>query len=64
MLPPDKWGEWLDRDNDDLATLGKLFVPAPARLITIHPVSTEVNNVRNNGPQLTDEFDPTAAAGD
>ena len=64
MLPPDSWGEWLDRDNDDIATLGKLFVPAPAELITIRPVSTEVNNARNNGAHLTDEIDPGDVIGD
>ena len=58
MLPPDAWDEWLDRDNHDLESLGRLFVPAPSELITFHPVSTEVNNVRNNGPQLIDEAGP------
>jgi putative SOS response-associated peptidase YedK len=56
MLPPDRWAEWLDRDNDDVAALGRLFVPAPAELITIHPVSTEVNNARNKGAHLIEEI--------
>jgi len=33
-------------------------VPAPSGLIRMHPVSTEVNNVRNNGPHLVDEAEP------
>ena len=37
---------------DDLNTLGRLLVPAPPKLIQLQPVSTEVNNVRNNGPEL------------
>jgi putative SOS response-associated peptidase YedK len=58
ILPASAWETWLDPDNDDLATLGKLFVPAPASLTLMHPVSTEVNNVRNRGPHLTDEVEP------
>jgi putative SOS response-associated peptidase YedK len=52
MLPPSAWEEWLDPDNDDVETLGKLLVPAPAELVTFHPVSTAVNNVRQKGHEL------------
>ncbi len=52
MLPPSAWGQWLDPDFADLDALGKLLVPAPARLMTVHPVSTAVNNVRQKGPEL------------
>jgi putative SOS response-associated peptidase YedK len=52
ILPASAWGTWLDRDNDDLETLGRLLVPAPPTLLTLRPVSTEVNNVRNKGPEL------------
>ena len=58
MLPPSAWDEWLNADENDLDLLGKFLVPAPSELITIHPVSTEVNNVRNQGPQLMDPVDP------
>lgn len=61
ILAPGDWDEWLDPDQRDLSALGRLLVPAPSNLITLRPVSTEVNNVRNNGPQLLDEVDPTAA---
>jgi putative SOS response-associated peptidase YedK len=54
MLPPDAWDTWLDRDQDDTELLGKLLVPAPSSLITFHPVSTDVNNVRNGGAHLID----------
>ena len=57
MLPPDAWDRWLDRDEQDMALLGKLLVPAPSSLITLHPVSTEVNNVRNQGEHLTDPIE-------
>ena len=42
----------------DLKALQDLLVPAPSGLIRMHPVSTEVNNVRNNGPHLVDEAEP------
>jgi putative SOS response-associated peptidase YedK len=51
ILPASAWGEWLDRDLDDLEALGRLLVPAPT-LLTLRPVSTEVNSVRNKGPEL------------
>jgi putative SOS response-associated peptidase YedK len=61
ILPETAWDSWLDRGDDDLATLGKLLVPAPKTLLTMHPVSTEVNNVRNKGPHLVDPVEPTEA---
>jgi putative SOS response-associated peptidase YedK len=60
MLPPDAWANWLDPEEHDLDLLGKLLVPAPSTLITMHPVSTEVNDVRHDGPELTAEA-PTVA---
>ena len=41
-------------DNDDTAALGRLLVPAPPRVLTMHAVSTDVGNVRNHGPHLID----------
>jgi len=52
MLPPSAWDAWLDSGNHDTASLQQLLVPAPSQLIQFHPVSTEVNNVRNNRPDL------------
>lgn len=54
LLPASAWDEWLDPGNDDLETLGKLLVPAPPEVITTYPVSTQVNSVRNKGPELID----------
>ena len=62
MLPPSAWDEWLDPDNDDLDTLGKLLVPAPVELLVARPVSLRVNDVRNDDPGLLDPFDPEAPA--
>lgn len=52
ILPEDRWASWLDRDNDDLDALTAMLVPLPDGLLTATPVSTKVNSVRNNGPEL------------
>lgn len=52
FLEPDAYDEWLDpapRGTDEL--LGLLVPAAPGRLDAF-AVSTAVNNVRNNGPEL------------
>ena len=63
MLPPSAWEQWLDPANDDIETLGKLLVPAPAELVVAHPVSTRVNDVRSKDSALIEPFDPTPAQG-
>lgn len=63
MLPPTAWDEWLDPDQQDLSALGRFLVPAPKELITFHPVSTEVNSVRNKGSHLIDEVAPEVPGG-
>jgi putative SOS response-associated peptidase YedK len=62
ILPSQAWDTWLDPDQHDLDLLGKLLVPASASTIELHPVSTEVNNVRNKGAHLVDRIDPTTGA--
>jgi putative SOS response-associated peptidase YedK len=64
ILPPERWDTWLDPGVDDLDLLGTFLVPAPSSIITMHPVSTDVNVVRNKGPELIDPIDPPAAAGE
>lgn len=58
LLAPEHWRRWLDPDNEDVADL---LVPPPLDLvdaIELRPVSDQVNNVRNNGPQLMDRVEP------
>jgi putative SOS response-associated peptidase YedK len=52
VIPPDSWADWLDPGNADVADLRALLAPAMARGLTSYPVSTAVNSVRNNGPDL------------
>jgi putative SOS response-associated peptidase YedK len=58
ILPASAWDEWLDAEQEDVDLLGKLLVPAPASLIELYPVSTDVNNVRNQGAALIQRADP------
>lgn len=58
ILPPGAWDTWLDPEQQDLDLLGRLLVPAPPQLIALRPVSTQVNNVRNDAPDLVDPAEP------
>lgn len=49
VVQADDWAEWLDPTVTDAATL---LHPAVDVGLTAYPVSTLVNNVRNNGPEL------------
>ncbi len=62
ILPPSAWATWLDTELQDPEVLQPLLVPAPNRIITMHPVSTEVNNPRNGGAHLVEPLDE--ASGD
>jgi putative SOS response-associated peptidase YedK len=53
LLPERSWVTWLDPDNHDMAALQHLLAdPADDAFLELRPVTTAVNNVRNNGPQL------------
>ncbi|MBP2474547.1 putative SOS response-associated peptidase YedK [Crossiella equi] len=60
LLPREKWADWLDPDREDVAEL--LLPPAPEVIagLELRPVSTAVNNVRNNEPGLMDRVEPGA----
>ncbi|MXG91695.1 SOS response-associated peptidase family protein [Nocardioides flavescens] len=51
MVEPERWGPWLDPRSDAETVLGLLTPAAPGRL-EAYPVSTAVNAVRKNGPEL------------
>ncbi len=52
IIDPAGWADWLDPANGDVADVRALLSPAAVTGLTTYPVSTEVNSVRNNGPQL------------
>jgi len=58
ILPTQAWAAWLDPDSDDP---GPLLAPPPAQLVAaleLRPVSTEVNDVRRDGPALVERIEP------
>ena len=52
LVEPDRYRAWLDPDRSQQEDLFGLLVPAAPGRLEAYPVSTEVNNVRNNGSQL------------
>ena len=58
IVPKSHWDGWLDPDRDDVTDL---LVPTPPEIVEsleLRPVSSLVNNVRNNGPELLERVDP------
>lgn len=53
MVEPERWERWLDPRVSGADLLSLLVPAAPGRL-EAYPVSTLVNNVRNNGAELLD----------
>jgi len=69
VITPDHWADWLNPDNSEPGQLQATMLPAMAGGLTSHPVSTAVNFVRNNGPELITPLpsaggDPGAASAD
>lgn len=52
IVPPSRWQHWLDPDARDGEEVAAAMLPATAAELTVRAVSTEVNSVRSNGPQL------------
>jgi putative SOS response-associated peptidase YedK len=62
FLPRDRWAAWLAPEAADLRRLEALLTPEPGQLVAV-PVSTAVNDVRNNGPHLLTPLPATAPSG-
>jgi putative SOS response-associated peptidase YedK len=56
MVERDRWAAWLDPRTDKDSVLDLLVPAAPGRL-EAYPVSTMVNAVKNNGPELIAPLD-------
>jgi putative SOS response-associated peptidase YedK len=63
VIPPGQWAEWLDPDLQDQAQLAHLLAPAVSSGLVTTRVSTKVNSVRNNGPELIEPARDDAANG-
>jgi putative SOS response-associated peptidase YedK len=55
---PEHWEAWLDPRVSDVEELRALMAPPAAGALEIYPVSTAVNSIRNNGPQLMERAEP------
>ncbi|MCP2258701.1 putative SOS response-associated peptidase YedK [Streptoalloteichus tenebrarius] len=60
MLPRDLWSAWLDPNRTEVDELLHPTDDAFVAGLELRPVSTAVNNVRNNGPHLLERVDPDA----
>jgi len=58
LVEPDRYAAWLDPSVSDVEDLKGLLVPAAPGRLEAYPVSTAVNSVRNNGPELLDPVAP------
>jgi putative SOS response-associated peptidase YedK len=54
LVDHDKYADWLDPALSDPERLQGLLVPAAPGRLEAYPVSTQVNNVKNNGPELVE----------
>jgi len=54
LVEPENWARWLDPHVTDVEGLRELLVPATPGRLEAYPVSTQVNDVRNDGPQLVE----------
>jgi putative SOS response-associated peptidase YedK len=58
-IAPADWDAWLDPRNHDVDDLRSLMAPPLDDALEIYAVSTAVNSVRNNGPELLKPLDPS-----
>ena len=58
FMPRDRWQEWLDPTNREIAHLQSLMAnDEPAAGLITRPVSPRVNLVANNGPGIIEEIE-------
>jgi len=57
-LHPDVWEGWLDRELTDPEAAFSLIRPIDPEQIMEHRVSSRVNSVQNNGPELREKSEP------
>jgi putative SOS response-associated peptidase YedK len=58
LLTPENWANWLDPDRADVADLLTSPDLGLIESLELRPVSSAVNSVRNNGPELIERIDP------
>lgn len=58
LLDGEGQGRWLDAAIEDPAALRPLLIPAPEEAVAARAVSTRVNSVREEGPELLETPEP------
>jgi putative SOS response-associated peptidase YedK len=51
ILPPESYGRWLDRGLQEADEVLPLLAPCPPDWLASHPVSTRINDPRNDDPE-------------
>jgi putative SOS response-associated peptidase YedK len=62
VLEQESFDLWLTATPDERDALDYLLRPAPEGTLAHHPVTRDVGNVRNDGPELIEPEEPTAPA--
>lgn len=52
ILDPDDYDAWMDPDASELFKLRPILTPLASAKMKFHPVSTTVNSLRNDSPNL------------
>lgn len=55
IVEPEDWAAWLDPETD-MSVVESLMRPAADDVLEAYPVSTRVNNVANDGPELLERL--------
>jgi putative SOS response-associated peptidase YedK len=63
LLDPTQWARWLDPSATDVAELLRPPAEDSVAALELRPVSSAVNSVRNNGPELVARYAPEPEAG-
>jgi len=61
LLSPEHWERWLDREFEEVGALQAMLAGAPGDALVAYPVSTLVNNVRNDYPECIAPLEGPAA---
>jgi putative SOS response-associated peptidase YedK len=54
ILPPDLYRDWVEPSNQDTAALREMLLPYDPGLMQAYMVSSLVNSVRNQGPEVVE----------
>lgn len=57
IVESEDWSDWLNRDLSDRVRLAEIMVPAADDVVKVVDVSTRVNSIRNNSPDLIDAIE-------